>query len=50
MIAEELLEAPLVESLADSFHERIVEIEVMDNAETHSKHFASLEKVTNIGS
>ena len=44
------LEFSLVKGIADSFHKGVVEIEVVNNAKTHTEHFSCLEKMADVGS
>ena len=47
---EELLKSTVIEGVSDPFHQGIVEIKVMYNAESHSKHLSCLKEVPYIRS
>ena len=42
--------APFIKSLANSFHKSIVEVQIVNDTKTHSKHFSRFKEMTDIGS
>lgn len=43
-----LTKGTVIEAVSYPLHEGVVEIEIMDNAKSHCKHFLSLEQVADI--
>jgi hypothetical protein len=46
----EFLVSALVKSISDLLHKVIIEIEIMKNRKAHTKGFAGLEEMTDVGS
>jgi hypothetical protein len=46
----ELLKFTVIQRIAYLFHKGVVEIQVVNYAKAHSKHFSRLEEMTDIGS
>ena len=42
------METSLVQRSADFFHHRVVEIEVMEDAEAHAQHFLRFQQMANV--